>query len=283
MPDATQRFIANGQGQNLASQWYSPTGEPRGAVLIVPAMGVEQRFYAPFARWLASHGYLAVTFDYLGIGQSRHGDLRQLQVNVLDWARHDCSAMLAAVAEAIGQRPLFWLGHSLGGQILPFVEGQARIDRAFAIACGSGYWRENTRALRPRAWLLWHLIAPLLTPLFGYFPGRRLRIVGDLPRGVIEQWRRWCLHPRYVLSEGEAVDRRYAAVATPIVSLSFTDDEMMSQRSTEALLEFYRHAPKVSRRIDPQQIGVRRIGHFGFFRTQFSESLWVRYLLPELQ
>lgn len=62
------RLIDNGNGHPLASYWYRPAGEPRGYLLIVPAMGVEQRFYAPFAAWLAERGYLAITFDYLGMG-----------------------------------------------------------------------------------------------------------------------------------------------------------------------------------------------------------------------
>lgn len=168
------RLIDNGNGHPLASHWYRPTGEPRGYLLIVPAMGVEQRFYAPFAAWLAERGYLAITFDYLGMGQSRNGSLRGLEVDVLGWARHDCSAMLAAALAESGSKPLYWIGHSLGGQILPFVEGRERIDRVFSIASSSGYWKENSPRLRNKVWLFWYLVAPLLTPLLGYFPGRRL-------------------------------------------------------------------------------------------------------------
>lgn len=276
------RLIDNGNGHPLASHWYRPAGEPRGYLLIVPAMGVEQRFYAPFAAWLAERGYLAITFDYLGMGQSRNGSLRGLEVDVLGWARHDCSAMLAAALAESGSKPLYWIGHSLGGQILPFVEGRERIERVFSIASGSGYWKENSPRLRNKVWLFWYLVAPLLTPLLGYFPGRRLGMVGDLPRGVIEQWRRWCLHPQYALADGEAIRRAFSAVRTPIVSLSFTDDEMMSRRSIESLLGFYREAPKTAWRIAPEEIGARHIGHFGFFRPQFAESLWAGYLLPEL-
>lgn len=99
------RLIDNGNGHPLASHWYRPAGEPRGYLLIVPAMGVEQRFYAPFAAWLAERGYLAITFDYLGMGQSRNGSLRGLEVDVLGWARHDCSAMLAAALAESGSKP----------------------------------------------------------------------------------------------------------------------------------------------------------------------------------
>jgi predicted alpha/beta hydrolase len=36
------------------------------------------------------------------------------------------------------------------------------------------------------------------------------------------------------------------------------------------------------KRIAPRDIGVRRIGHFGFFRAAFERSLWRPHLLPEL-
>lgn len=277
------RPLDNGNGHTLSSHWYHPQGEARGVVLMVPAMGVEQRFYAAFAHWLAERDYLVVTFDYVGMGLSRNVPLRDLDVDVVSWGRHDCSAMLDAVVEAAGELPVYWIGHSLGGQILPFVRGNERIHRAFTIATGSGYWRENTKGLRHKALLLWYCLAPTLTPLVGYFPGGRIGVVGDLPRGVIQQWRRWCLNPEYsVGAEGAEVREAYSAVRTPITSISFTDDEMMSGRNTESLHSFYRGAPKTVKRIAPQDIGVQRIGHFGFFRRQFADSLWAEYLLPDL-
>jgi hypothetical protein len=35
-------------------------------------------------------------------------------------------------------------------------------------------------------------------------------------------------------------------------------------------------------RIAPHDIGVKRIGHFGFFRSCFESTLWRGYLLSEL-
>ena len=49
----------------------------KGAVLIVPAMGVPQKYYEPLAAWLAGEGYAAATFDYRGMGLSRNGPLRE--------------------------------------------------------------------------------------------------------------------------------------------------------------------------------------------------------------
>ncbi len=253
------------------------------AALIAPAMGVNQSFYAPLAEWLAGQGYLVASFDYSGTGRSDNGDIRDLKVDIVDWARYDCDAMLTAVSEMLPDMPLYWLGHSLGGQILGLLPKRDRITKAVTIATGSGYWLENVPALKWKAWWLWYFVAPLATRLTGYFPGKRLRKVGDLPRGVMDQWRRWCLNPEYVVgAEGPGVRAAFAAVSTPITSLSFEDDEMMSARNTASLHGFYVNAPRSMKRISPREVGVHRIGHFGFFRAGCETSLWNRYLLPEL-
>lgn len=275
--------IAVGAHQHIVARFFAPPGDAKAAVLVVAAMGVTQAYYAAFAEWLAAQGFLVATFDFRGIGQSRHGRLRGLEVDVLDWARQDCAAMVDAVAVRAGDRPLYWVGHSLGGQILPFVPNRARIERVVTVATGSGYWRENTARLRRTSWWLWFVAAPLSVRLFGYFPGKRLRKVGDLPRGVMEQWRRWCLNPEYALgAEGESARLAYAAVTTPIVSLSFTDDEFMSLRNTESIHGQYANAQRTMKRIAPKDIGAKRIGHFGFFKPKFAASLWQAHLLPVL-
>jgi predicted alpha/beta hydrolase len=46
----------------LSSTFYIPVGEIKGAVLIVPAMGVTQKYYASFASWLTTQGYLVGHF-----------------------------------------------------------------------------------------------------------------------------------------------------------------------------------------------------------------------------
>ncbi|MEH6462123.1 alpha/beta hydrolase family protein [Chitinimonas sp. JJ19] len=275
--------IHTADGYPLAARLYRPDGETRGVVLLVSAMGVPQSFYAPFARWLAQQGWTALSFDYRGMGDSRHVPLPKLEIDVMGWGQHDCAAMLeSAQAQAPG-KPLLWIGHSLGGQLPAFTPNINQASRILTIAAGSGYWLENAWALKRRAWLLWFFFAPLLTPIWGYFPGRRLNMVGDLPRGVMQQWRRWCLHRDYAVGvEGEAVRQRFAAVRTPIVSLGFTDDEMMSQRNVASLHGFYTGSTLSRQRYTPQELGLKRIGHFGFFRKENQAALWQRLIAPEL-
>ena len=64
-----------------------------------------------------------------------------------------------------------WVGHSLGGQAVPFVD-HSRLDRIVTVASGTGYWRLNPPAIRWRAPLLWLGIAPVASRVAGYYPGR---------------------------------------------------------------------------------------------------------------
>jgi predicted alpha/beta hydrolase len=274
--------ITAADGVPLVGRLFAPAAAPRGAVLRASVMGVPQRHYEPLAAWLARQGFLVTTFDYRGTGLSRRGSLRREKADLFTWAEQDCAAALRTLGSRADGLPLTWLGHSLGGQILPFVPGHERAARVVTVASGSGYWRDNTPALRRRVWLLWWLAAPVSMALLGWFPGRALRMVGDLPRGVMAQWPRWCLHPEYAVGvEGERARARYAAVGVPVTSLSFTDDEYMSARNVEALHAQYTGASRRMVRVAPAEVGVRRIGHFGFFHPRH-EPLWDRLLLPEL-
>ncbi len=248
---------------------------PRAAVIVPCAMGVAQRFYSRFAEWLAAQGYLVVTFDYRGIGLSAPASLRGFEVDILGWATQDCAAVIELAKAQLPDRPLYWVGHSLGGQLLGLIPNRHKIDRVMTVATGSGYWLENSWPTKRVVWWLWFVVVPIAIKLVGYFPGKRIRKVGDLPKGVMSQWRRWCLDREYVVgAEGEHVRAAYSSVTTPILSLSFSDDEMMSARGVRSLHSLYTSAPVEYRRITPREIGVRQIGHFGFFRPQFEQTLW---------
>lgn len=283
MADIKIQQILTQNSHSISATFYSPDRDTKRAILIVPAMGVTQKYYAAFATWLATQGYLVVTFDYAGTGLSKVGKLRDLDIDISDWAKFDCAAALDAVAKKANGKPIIWLGHSLGGQILGLTPNHIKIAKVITIACGSGYWRENVPSLKWRAWWLWYFVVPVATRLYGYFPGKRLRKVGDLPSGVMKQWRRWCLNPEYLVGvEGDKIRAQYQAVKLPITAFSFSDDELLSARNIDSLHSFYTSSPKIMNRIYPEDIGAKRIGHFGFFKSRFQRSLWEDYLLPEL-
>ena len=272
--------LESNDGAALAARLYPCEGAIKGAVLIGGAMGVRQDYYAPFAQWLATQGFAVMSFDYRGMGDSRAPaqarSLRGFDADLFAWARDYDSAIDALRKRAPGV-PLYLIGHSLGAQLPGLLRNRAHVDGLLSVAAGSGYWRDNAPQLKRSVLYFWHALVPLATRLFGYFPGKRLRKVGDLPRGVVLQWRRWCLDPRYhVGAEGPAVREQFAQVRFPVVALSMTDDELMTERGTRVLVDCYANAPRRIERIAPADVKAHRIGHFGFFRDQFQSSLWTR-------
>lgn len=263
-------------GVPLAARIYEAQAPLHGNVVIGGAMGVRQDYYARFAQWLARQGWRVTTFDYRGSGDSAPPSLRGYQADLFDWTR-DYEAAIDDAHATHPDLPLYLVGHSLGAQLPGLLANQGKVDGLLSIAAGSGYWRENAPQLKRVVPWFWFVLVPLATKLFGYFPGRMLRKVGDLPAGVILQWRRWCLDPQYsVGAEGELARLAYARARFPVLALSIDDDELMTLRGTHSLLALYENAPRQVQRIAPADLAVRRIGHFGPFRSEHETRLWPR-------
>lgn len=285
-PNEHQRYeefqLPTAGGHRIGAREYVASAA-HSIVIIAGAMGVGQQCYEKFARFLGEQGVTAITFDYHGTGASLHSSLRECDTSITQWAQKDCDAVISHVRSRHPKLPLHWLGHSVGGQLLGLVPQANQLDRVVTVACGSGYWRRNSPPTKRLAWLLWYAVAPLSVRILGYFPGSKLGIVGDLPAGVMRQWRRWCLHPEYVVgAEDASVRAQFAAVQVPITSVSFSDDEMMSRHNVDSLHSFYRGAPVTMMRIAPADVGEQKIGHLGWFRERYRESLWRSVLLPLL-
>lgn len=275
--------ILSADGYSLAMRVYEATVPLKGWVLLAPAMGVAQDFYAPFANWLASEGYSVASFDYRGMGASKHGPLKDLDIDLVGWAKLDGSAAFGEVLSRSGGSPVFWIGHSLGGQIFSLVAHHEKVKKFITVTTGSGYWLQNAWSLRWRVWFLWFFVAPITIPIFGYFPGKKLKMVGDLPANVMWQWRRWCLNRNYGIGvEGPWLREAFESVKAPITAISFTDDELMSEENIGSIHDFYTHATRKYVRVDPVENGLKKIGHFGFFKPQMKDVLWKKLLLPEL-
>lgn len=283
-PPAMQSLtLPTAENRNIAVRLFE-AAQPRSVVIIASAMGVGQHCYEKFARYLQARGLTAITFDYFGTGASLTSRLRDCTTDVTDWGAHDCRAVIDFARERFPETRLQWIGHSVGGQLLGMTPNINHLDQAITVACGSGYWRENSPPTKRIAWLLWYLIAPASVATLGYFPGARLNMVGDLPPNVMRQWRRWCLDREYAVgAEGAALREQFAAVHVPITSLAFTDDEMMSRRNVASIHGFFCNAPVTLRRLTPADIGEQQIGHLGWFRERYRDSIWAGQIMPLLE
>ena len=259
-------------GHALTGYRFAPNGVPTASVVFGPAMAVPQAFYAAFATFLARQGYAVWTFDYRGTGESLKGSMRGVKADLSDWLKLDYDAVLHAAGA--GGAPVYLVGHSLGGQVAPLLPSREKIAGLINIAVGSGSLRHNVPSLRRKAPLMWHVMAPILCPLFGYFPGAKIGVIGDLPTGAMFQWRRWCLTPDYILTGEPGAREAYASADYPVLALTFADDELLLEQGSRMLHDAYVRRPADYRVIRAQEHGHKRVGHFGFFKPQSEATLW---------
>ncbi len=264
-------------GHTLSGYRFDPAGKPKACTVIAPAMAVPQFFYALFAEHLASQGYAVWTFDYRGTGESlaaHQRSMRGAKGDLTDWFARDHDAVVKLAGDTHPGTPVFVVGHSFGGQSAPLLPSRTRVAGLINIAVGSGSQRHLKPRIRRSAPLMWHVLAPILCPLFGYFPGERLGVVGNVPTGAMFQWRRWCLTPDYILTGEPGAREAYASAEFPVLGLTFADDELLLEPGSRMLHDAYLKRPADYRVIAPAEVGLTRIGHFGFFKPQSETALW---------
>ena len=270
MPGAEACEIQARDGHRLGATLFRPAAGNGRALQINAAAGVKQEYYGKFAAYLAGRGFTVLTFDYRGIGRS--GSFRLKSARMRDWAELDAAAALEFLRKNFPTK-LMAIGHSFGGQSFALIPGAERLAAALAVGSQSGYWRHWRGAPRAGMWLLTHALLPGISRLFGYFPAAALGQGENIPAGVAIEWARWCRHPDYLVGALGAKEQ-YARFSAPLRLYWVADDPYAPLAAAEALLELYPRAPSELTRVMPRELGAERIGHFGFFREQFRDTLW---------
>lgn len=262
-------------GVVLAAQLWRG-GPARSVVIINPATGVLARYYHRYAAFLAGHGHDVITYDYRGIGGSRPAALRGCGYRGSDWGTLDFAAVLEEAERLAQGRPIMVVGHSIGG----FIPGLApRMDRCAAmltVGAQYAYWRDYARWARLSHCLKWHLAMPAITALLGYFPGRRIGWLEDLPAGVAFEWafRGARMEQSLPRAERAEIIRRLAAFQGPLLAVTTSDDPFGTPAAIARGLSYYTGARRSLAVIEPADIGCERVGHFDLFHSRHRDTFW---------
>lgn len=246
-----------------------------GTVIVNSATGVKRGYYDNFARFLAGRGFNVVLWDARGIGDSRAGPAGRDPARMRDWGQLDLDAVLRHVGQTVEPDPsrVTVIGHSSGGHLAALAPGLAKVPRLVLIASGTCYWRRYPLREQPLMLAMWLVLAPLMLSTLGYWPGR-LGVGHDLPPGVARDWRRWSLLPEYLFDDAGIDAGGYGAYRGRVLSYSFTDDRGFAPPAAAAHLLGKMTAACIERHtFAPADAGIRRIGHFGFFRESTS-AIW---------
>jgi len=284
-PGAAEQFrLRATDGYDLGAVLYgsNPTGDPRRVVVLHGGAGIRALRYKRFALYLSQRGIPVLTYDYRGIGMSRPADLRRLHATIDDWAEYDCAGAIGWMRERFPGAELVGIAHSAGALLVGGPHNAGSQARLVLIGAHTGYYGDYRRLYRLPMAAVWHGVMPALTRVLGYFPAHRLGLGEDMPAGIALQWaarRSSNLRPT---GSGPAHERtrmlldRCAQLHRPALLVSISDDAFATIASAKRLLSYYPNL-RVQQHVvyTPAEAGVRRIGHFGFFRRA-GAALWPR-------
>ena len=143
------------------------------------------------------------------------------------------------------------------------------------------YWRDYLACRKLGQVIKWHVAMPAITAFWGYFPGRRLGWIEDLPRGVVHSWsfagRR--VEQRLASSERQRVLDRFAAVTAPILAVSVSDDAFATHAAMTRALEYYTGAKATKVMLHPADLDRESVGHFDLFHARHEAGFWLDTVL----
>jgi predicted alpha/beta hydrolase len=207
-------------------------------VVICPAMGVQGKYYSALADLLHAGGLQAALFDLRGQGSSSLRASRAVNWGYADMVEQDFPALLDALHTEAPLAPVFFWGHSQGGQLacLFMAANPDAAQGAVLVACGSVYFRcwpfpQNLKILvQTQILRLSGLVA-------GYMPGDKLGFAGRQARNEISDWADCALNGRYDLRNTKTdYEAALKTLAKPVWAFSLEGDDYAPRAATGFLL-----------------------------------------------
>lgn len=263
-------------GYALGALSGEPEGDPMGTIIISAATGVRKEFYYKFSRYLIENGYRVLLYDYRGIGESAPADIRTSRAFMHEWGTQDMNAVLDYVVNELTLTDIIWLGHSVGAQLVGLLKNKNHIRKVISINAALGYWGYLPYPMKIVVWILWHIIGPALTKLYGYGVMKKIGWGENLPRNVLLEWRSWCLNKNYYADflKSELQTDRFYNFTVPITAIYTSDDYIANDTTASLMMQFFPNAPSNLIKLDVSKYTAMKVGHTGIFRKRFESIFW---------
>lgn len=231
------RFTGPG-GLSLRERWWLPEGETRSAVVLVHGLKDHSARYDHTGGWLAGRGYAVHAPDLRGHGESEG---ERFFVETFDEYVEDLHAFLGRVRERENGRPLFLMGHSMGGAVASLLVLDRAPDLAGLVL--------TAPALQPN-----ENVSPILIRLAGvisrFFPRAPVtkvdvKSLSHLP-AVVEAARKDPLSNERpapartgneILRAMRRIQERAAEISLPLLVLHGTEDHLTNPGGSETLFK----------------------------------------------
>ena len=235
---------------------------------------MQQRYYRAFAEYMATRGFVVLTYEYRDALAQDPYILRKSSASLSVWGGQDQAAAARYLRESYPGYALVLLGHSTGGQIVGHspLAGTAAV---LLVGAGIGYWRLYRNPYRRwRRAMSVYVLGPLALAAYGYMPGFAM---SSGPRGAAyaRELMRYVRSPHFFCDENGAPLRpHHSELTCPIKQLMISDDEVSPPGTEMNLREFFPNALTQDEWLTPQRYGLAQLGHFGLFRRTMPRAAW---------
>ena len=261
--------------KKIALSCYVPDESNHKVMIIAPTGGLTKEYYHPFASFVKQWGFTVITFDYRGMGDSAPDDLKGYKANMQQWAVQDIDAVLLYAKNHFPNHEIVYTGHCIGGEIVGLAQASQYINRLVLINSALSCKRLWPLRYRFRVVTL-KTAVKVLNKWFGYFPGKKIGYEENIPGGVIHEWSNWCSNANGLFDKFP--DNNYRKLRIPILAFSFSDNWNTPPKAVQELLNRFSNAATTWHHIRPAEIGVKKVGHSGFFDPEMENPLWVKMI-----
>ncbi len=255
---------------------YEPKQAAKGAILINPGLGIPKEFYQKYAAFVAKKGYVSLVYDYRGIAASGKNTKNKKAINLRNWGIIDMVATIDYLHQNYPQQKIYFIGHSIGGQVAGLAKNYHLIERFIFIATTHGYWPLFNFPLNLFSAFMWYLHIPITANLFGYMPPSLTYRGIRMAKGVALEWAAWSRKKNYIAHYfgKNIITNFYEKIIQNIDLIRFEDDPIAIPKTVSAMMAYYKNASIKIHSVDPKKIGKKRVGHSGFFSEKLGESFW---------
>lgn len=258
----------------LAGTVYKPKSI-KGAIMIAPATGIKRRFYNSFATHLSENGYGVICFDNRGIGNSKKGNINNVDASLINWGKLDMTAVMEYLKSNFPNQTYHIVGHSAGGQLAGLMDNAFDIKSIFNFASSSGSLRNMKNPFKLNALFFLNIYIPINNLLFGKTNSQWVGMGEPLPKKVANQWKKWCNGKGYVETDfgKEIKEHHFYELNCPSMWLHATDDGIANLENVKDMTRVYAKSKIKIIPLNPEELKKKSLGHMGFFSSK-NKELW---------
>jgi predicted alpha/beta hydrolase len=253
-------------GHRFAVRWHPACARGR-ALLFLPALAVPADKYDRFAAALNTQGVSVAVPDWRGLGSSSLRPGRRVDWGYPELLEVDLPAAMAALSARAPDDRWAIGGHSLGGQLAALSAALAPDRYTHLLLMATGVPDARLFPARQRLGVrLFARAIPLLTRVFGFFPGESLNWAGREASKLMRQWAGTVRRGDYGDVGIPGMETRLRELALPVLGVRYVDDWLAGEASLRGLMDKIGSRPGTMDVIDGARLGDRP-DHFRWLKS----------------